>query len=358
MSARWVVGALVGAACAAHAADPTKSATEAMSQNLATVGSGGGLGNAVSHPSGVEISSEQGDSTVTLKISGTLTSTLPANKHGASTGVADAWSITVQAPVSKADKPVLLGTLDRLSSSTTIELKYTSMHAVGFRSNSGELQKYCDTVLAPAAKKKDGTKPADLPCTDEMAVKYLKGKELDDFYNIEISPDFHYYTWGFSAKGGYKDFDFFDSASLDKQTERKSQWSAQIFGSLSPFENALAVGSFQIQQSYDDASSKTLCPAAGSGTAPVQCVNGPIGIPVDKRSELLTLEYRQALKSMAWALSVTRDFKNKLSGVQLPIYLVSDSKGSLTGGVRLDWTSDTHKTSVGVFVGQPFKLLD
>jgi len=336
-----------------------KSGAQSLDQNLVNVGASS-MKNSVSHANGIEISSEQGSSSVTLKISGSLTeSTLPTNQSQAARGSASAWSVTVQAPLSKGDDSTTLGTLDGLASGTTVEFKVTNLVAVGFRPpNAKALLAFCNTVLAKALRdSKDVNKPASVECASEQVEKYVKDPAaLQDFYDLIASPNFYFFTWGLGAKGGYQDFTYYSSPDLSKVTDRKSVWSGQVFGSYSVGDKSLAVGSFQVQQAYKDATSKVLCPAMPSGAGPISCISGPVGVPADKKQELLTLEFRQAVsKDLAVSVSGTRDFKNKVSGVQVPIYLVSDGK-SLTGGIRFDWSSDTHKTTAGIFIGQPFQL--
>jgi len=183
--------------------------------------------------------------------------------------------------------------------------------------------------------------------------------DYDTYRAMGYSPDSTVWIWGINAKGGYKDFDYFQSPDLSKVTVRKSPWSAGAFASYAPPDvESIAIATFKVQQAYEDAKTKTLCPAVSTG-AVVQCVSGPIGLPVEKRKQLLTLELRHRFtEGLAASLSGTRDFKNKVSGVALPIYFVGNGSGALTGGIRFDWSTDTHKTSVGLFIGQAFQLFD
>jgi hypothetical protein len=63
-----------------------------------------------------------------------------------------------------------------------------------------------------------------------------------------------------------------------------------------------------------------------------------------------------------WGKSIsarfTHDSKNDVNGLDVPIYLVQDSKESLNGGIRIGYRDDTKGVEFGVFVGSSFKLFN
>ncbi len=332
---------------------------EHLDRSISKVGAGS-LSSAVSPSNGYEVSAQSGDSNVTLKISGSITPTpKPIGSGGDYSGTGWTWSVTAQAPVGKQDSSTTIGTLDGLANSTTVELKLTRVAVSGLRFGGEDVTKYCTGTLLPkylAADPKN--KKEDFVCDSGFVKKNLPG-EYGRFRELGYAPSSSIYIFGLNAKGGYQDFDYFQASDLSKQSVRKSPWSAGIFASYAPSSaDTLLTGSFKLLESYDDAMSKTLCPSTSPST-PVECVSGPIGVPTKKRKQPLTLEMRRYVSTgIAFSLSATRDFKNKVSGAQLPIYFVGNGDGGLTGGIRFDWASDTHKTSVGIFVGQAFQLFD
>lgn len=252
------------------------------------------LANPVSIANGVQIEAQQGASSATLKLSKTI-----ANF---------AWSGLVQTPVSKTDTFTTLGTLDGLTSNTTIELRMSNITGV-----------------------------------------VLSGSHL---------------FWGVSGKGGFTDYTFYDNPSLTKHKERRNGWSAGAYAAVRPDgSNFMFVVSGRAQDTYKDADSKTLCPPPSGSTSVITCVSGPIGEPARKRSNVFSIEGRAKLPGLriseqpqdfiGVSLIASRDTRNKITGVQLPIYLVGDIKG-LNGGIRMDWTSET-KTTVGIFIGTTFE---
>jgi hypothetical protein len=325
------------------------------------------LSSPVSPTSGYELSAQQGNGNVTLKMSGSMFSppeSKDETKKDEYTANAWTWSVTAQAPASKNDSTTL-GTLDGLASSTTVELKITNLLVTGVRNLAAGMGDFCKRVLAPRyLEQHPNAKADDVNCDSGFVAKNFPD-EYKRYKDFGYAEDSKIFSWGLDAKVGYKDFDFFQSSNLSKEEVRKSPWSAGVFGAYAPeqgmlsaLQKSLFLASFNIQEAYDDAKTKTLCPAQ-SASSPVECISGPIGIPTETRKRLLTLEARQYVsKGIAFSLSATRDFKNKVSGVQLPIYFVGDGNGGLTGGVRLDWSSDTHQTTVGIFIGQAFQLFD
>jgi hypothetical protein len=320
------------------------------------------LSSPVSPSTGYEVSAQQGDSNVTLKISRSLMGSAlkPTDREHEYTGSGWVWSVTAQAPLSKDGSTTTIGTLDGLSNSTTVEFKLTNVVVTGIRIDDKATKNYCNSVLLPKYLAADSRrKKDDFQCDSGFVKKYLPS-DYREFREFGYAPTSEIYIWGLNAKGGYKDFDYFQSSDLSKQTVRKSPWSAGAFASYAPSSaDTIFVGSFRLQEAYTDAKSNTLCPGTASSSGPIQCASGPIGLPSQKRKQLLTIEVRRRVsQDIAFSLSATRDFKNKLSGVQLPIYFVGNGDGGLTGGVRADWSSDTHKTTVGIFIGQAFQLFD
>ncbi|MGH8239324.1 MAG: hypothetical protein ACREXP_20215, partial [Steroidobacteraceae bacterium] len=73
------------------------------------------------------------------------------------------------------------------------------------------------------------------------------------------------------------------------------------------------------------------------------------------------LEFRWGTNNFGVAPIVIRDFDEKVTGVELPLFLVHDEPsegqaGPLTGGVKLGWRSDTDDITVGLFIGASLAL--
>ncbi|MGH6644045.1 MAG: hypothetical protein ACREE0_01440 [Phenylobacterium sp.] len=55
--------------------------------------------------------------------------------------------------------------------------------------------------------------------------------------------------------------------------------------------------------------------------------------------------------------TATYDAQSGEYGFQLPVYVLNSKTKGLTAGVRYDWTSEKHKSVVGIFVTSAFCVL-
>jgi hypothetical protein len=74
--------------------------------------------------------------------------------------------------------------------------------------------------------------------------------------------------------------------------------------------------------------------------------------------EFRTFATTSILPTIGIAPIVTYDAVAGSYAVDFPVYLVSDGKNGLTGGVRFDWTSIKHVAVFGVFVSKAFNVGD
>ena len=69
----------------------------------------------------------------------------------------------------------------------------------------------------------------------------------------------------------------------------------------------------------------------------------------------LAFEYRTLRRLFAISPKLVYDFKRRVAAASLPIYLLPDSTGRLTGGFRVDWEEHKHPVAF-VFVSSPLGL--
>lgn len=309
-----------------------------------------------------QVQAANGDSNASIKISTKRTATDDGF-----------WVVSLvgQAPTSKGNGNggTSLATGDGLASGTTLALKFSDSYLTGKRNNVSTMcDKYKDLYLSI-----DGKKGDDWVCdtghvaqlkTDKQLVakgRAISKQEYEDYEANYFAPAAALISFGGSAKGGYQDFSFYDATTLASQKKREGLWSAGAFISYLPIAmSAVLTGTISVQSSYKDAKSSSQCLATPSANSSfLTCANGSIGSPAHKTTEILALEWRQQVtEHAAIALQVSRDFRNKITAVQLPVYFIHDAKGGLTGGFTFGWTSQDHKGSMGVFVNQAFSLFD
>jgi hypothetical protein len=167
-----------------------------------------------------------------------------------------------------------------------------------------------------------------------------------------------------SGSVGYKKFNFFDGSTVAKANTSKVPWSAKLsyvgYARQSPLAYTFAVA---YERAFKDADKKILCPIGTSGPN-VECINGSIGQPTLDNNLLLStgMRYRflgsKKASNLAIAPTLTYNTNSRVFGADMPIYLVPNKDGALTGGIKIGYRSDQNKPSIGVFIGTSFGLVD
>lgn len=171
-------------------------------------------------------------------------------------------------------------------------------------------------------------------------------------------------AYGLELSVGYKKFNFLNAAPARKSEATRVPIGGKVFYSFLPDVRRNAVtGGLEYQRVFKDATAGALCPAAAAGSE-LLCLTGPIGGPKRDEKLLLSLDYRHKIvigeTSLIPAIGIsamgTYDALNDEFGVDVPIYLVSDGKSGLTGGIRFGYTTSDKEFIAGVFVGTAFSL--
>jgi hypothetical protein len=169
--------------------------------------------------------------------------------------------------------------------------------------------------------------------------------------------------FGFELSVGVNDFDFVDPATLAEDNERHVQWS--VSGHFTQYfirsRSAISV-SASYERAWEAADEATFCPPNPTNVV-IQCTTAAGGPPELNESLLLSLGLRHQFggrglfRGLAIAPVVTYDVLDDVVGVDVPVYILPDSDGGLTGGVRFGYRSDREdKFSVGIFIGAAFSL--
>ncbi len=332
----------------------------------------GTLDSPVSTSSGVELTAGQGSSDASIKASFLLPPSANAIRS---------LSLTASAPLSKGDEPTDLATLDRLANSSSLELKYTSTSMTGqLKPTDADRKQVCDKVadFYPMA----GLKEVDFTGGDcdgahiDNLIGIIKERRGRGFLDQDIAPSIKalrdlkrqqrnlefdenstVLMGGFNVRAGYESFDYFEPTTLAPRSSDETSWSAGAFFAFQPGRMpALFTFSYEHQDGYEAAKKVVACPA---GPGPVICVNGSVGAPKATRSELLSFEARvKPTARFGFAVTATYDVEAETFGVDVPLYLVSDDKGGLSGGIRLGWTDESDNVTAAVFVSKAFNLYD
>ena len=168
---------------------------------------------------------------------------------------------------------------------------------------------------------------------------------------------------GFEISVGVNDFDFINPIILAEDSERHVQWSVSGHGTLYFIRSRSAIsGSIAYERAWKSADEATFCPPNPNNVV-VQCTTAAGGPPELNESLLLSFGLRHQfggrglLRGLAIAPEVTYDVLDDVVGVDVPVYVLPNSDGGLTGGVRFGYRSDREdKFSMGVFIGAAFSL--
>jgi hypothetical protein len=174
-------------------------------------------------------------------------------------------------------------------------------------------------------------------------------------------------TWVVSLNGkvGTQHHEYFDPLTLAQHTLDTTPW--QVGGSAGYFfgadkatkqpDNMALNLTFSYQQFYQDGDtgeSRTLCLTVDN------CVTGFIGAPVRTEKALITGDFRWigafGTHPIGLDVSVTYDPITDAESVQIPLYLMTDGSGALTGGLRYNWSSESHLSTIGVFASTAFDI--
>lgn len=170
--------------------------------------------------------------------------------------------------------------------------------------------------------------------------------------------------YGIEASVGINDYDWIDPATFASQKQRRTSWS--VAGHYTQYFVRTPTAftfSAAYQRGYEAAGEQLLCPANASNPA-TQCKTARGAGPARKESLLVSAGLRHrfmapdgTLLGLAVAPTVTYDALHSVFGVDVPVYLVPDKEGALTGGVRFGYRSDRNdKFSISVFFGAAFSL--
>ena len=277
-------------------------------------------------------------------------------------------SLIASAPLAKDATDANLATRKGLASGTTVSLAYSMATLDGVRvldkQKALEVVDLCKTKYKPLFLSIPGNKEEDFAC-DTGTVSTLVEKEKIsraeylEFRSNLLAPDSNITSWTFTLTGGYKDSKYFDSTTLAETKKRNSGGGVAVTYSYLPtIATYMLAGKLTVESAYKDAKSSTAClPSPTSTNTLLTCANGSIGAPTRETTQKLDLEYRRKISERyAYSVQLSRDFKDKVTSVLLPFYLVGNDKDGLSGGISLGWSSDDKKVAASVFVGKAFSV--
>lgn len=164
---------------------------------------------------------------------------------------------------------------------------------------------------------------------------------------------------GLDATVGINDFEWVDPTTLLPQKKQHTDWA--VAAHIAHYLPGTAItGSIAYQRAYKAAEEDTICPSGS--TDPAACVQARGAAPTRDKNLLISAGLRHRfvggdgnLLNLAVAPEVTYDVIDDIWGVDVPVYVVPDKEGGLSGGIRFGYRSDREdKFSVGLFIGTTF----
>lgn len=192
-------------------------------------------------------------------------------------------------------------------------------------------------------------------------VKKYASDSYADFRSAYIANNAKLSFMGIDASFGREDHTYLDRAAFKLPSVPRTSWEAgAYYGQI----NSNLTFSWRIRgvygQTYKDNDEAPLCRTV-SIPAGTECIKGPDGAPLRQRTGLFSVEARKLVTvsdgtQIAIAPQITYKTKDSNIGVEVPVYLVPDEKGKLSGGLKAVYNSKGDEFAVGVFVGVPFSI--
>jgi hypothetical protein len=163
---------------------------------------------------------------------------------------------------------------------------------------------------------------------------------------------------GLAGEAGNKTFSFLSPTSLEKGEARHTAFS--MAGALGVFPAAKNASGFyyfgisgRFEEAYRAGTKAQVCRPIGA-TGSERCAEAVLGGPTKVTRHLGEIEARYYLGKNRQVLAnprLVRDFKQRTTGIELPVFFIRGADGGLNGGIALGWTSDQKTLTAMVFVG-------
>lgn len=278
------------------------------------------------------------------------------------------WMVTITGKVDEKDSAALLGDLDGLndgvSASYRYNLEWWDNLATGSRADEAQVirREICAKDLADRRRVHEAENPGQ-PFTDDGRIcsrSVLSGPNKETYVRewverVETLRQFS--TLSLEAKVNYAEFEYFDATSLAKTSDKETGVSVSATYAMLTASGNVVFGGARWERSYKSQDKVQQC-VPGPAPGVEVCDTQPFGAPERQNKLVAYTEYR-AFVGGKYAISprVSYDFDNSKLGIRIPVWLVPNAKGSLTGGLRFDWNNDDDDVITSVFVSAPLKLL-
>ena len=266
----------------------------------------------------------------------------------------DGWSVQISSPVDdKARKRANLATLNGFSSGLGMSLEYTRQRSDLRAKNPEDLRRdlglLCIAVGLQVNCNYDDARTQAKSPTGNKDIDDARAGALAKFQRKQFR---WLRDYALRVDIGRERFDYLTD-QLDPRSEYHIGHGVGATAAfVSPTRRWMYLLGADYQKGRENAEAAILCPPSGGGV--VTCVEGAIGGPSAITKKLLSAEMRGNFGAVGYSLRVAHDLESDTTGIDLPIYLLRNAEGALTGGLRLGWSSESD-VAVGIFLSSPFK---
>lgn len=192
--------------------------------------------------------------------------------------------------------------------------------------------------------------------------KYVGKDQAREFRRAFLSTKPIYFA-GLNGAAGQSDLKFIDPVAFAERSQKKTAISGSAYAGLigANYDWALRAKYSYISK-FESAMDGQICRNSVVNPAMPECLSGPQGAPGRVKSSIATIELRKQFNpgdeaTFAIAPQFVYDFDKKDFGVDVPIYLTRSKEGTLNGGIRFGYRSDSKDLGAGIFIGLPFDRL-
>jgi hypothetical protein len=145
----------------------------------------------------------------------------------------------------------------------------------------------------------------------------------------------------------------------EKGKRRPTAWSGSLALVRDGGSNRFLIGVTRERAIEDSETEVEKCQPVDGSALPT-CKTLPLGPPSESYSTLARVSwtYLVATHPLGFSPTASYSFSKKETGIEVPIFFLSDSDDHLTGGVRLAWTSKSNDFKASVFVTKPISLFN
>lgn len=255
-----------------------------------------------------------------------------------------------------AERPTTLADLDGLRNKTTGEFSLYGSHWLGRGEDPNNVLDAPCNQFAEETGKKEGT---DFKCRLGWFAKdsSAAGRRAYDTIIDALSPRAILFVGG-NGNIAPEEFKFVGKTDLKVAKEMHTSWSVSGVAGIALKTNMVIAASYRRAVAYQAGDKAQVCSALGS-TGSTTCAEKVLGGPGGPdKTNVVSFEVKQFFGGgFAVAPKINRDFTNGVTGIQIPIYVLQDKNGGLTGGITLGWRSDTKAFTASAFVGPVLRLL-